>query len=301
MIIEIRVTNYFWQRICSMTVLGPTEFAVVVSITASNENVGCPWGAIMSYVFEHGDNPDIVFPWLAIGYHEQVHREVQERPVWILQFFPIWDPVCREILDSERGWRIGERRVVGVTVQGFYMGEERCDRPGSSCALPALRHERIVQLCSTPWGLGWHCWMAERGGRRRWQKKSRSCWWGHCQRRYLWGLWSLEQDAAQMEVHPRRSTRPLRSHSYPQWSHPSQNTMHAALDHVVCAVRDPAPNDMWVAHRLAHMTRWAISDPTGENSYLEGSPSIPSSSSRARSSNKCTSPLWYCIRVVDVL
>jgi len=39
---------------------------------------------------------------------------------------------------------------MGVTVEGFYMSEEKCDRPGSSCALPALRRERIVQLCPTP-------------------------------------------------------------------------------------------------------------------------------------------------------
>jgi len=25
----------------------------------------------------------------------------------------------------ERRWRIGERRIVGVTVEGFHMGEER--------------------------------------------------------------------------------------------------------------------------------------------------------------------------------
>jgi len=40
-----------------MIVLELTKSVVVVSIAAPNENVGHPMGAIISYVFEHGNNP----------------------------------------------------------------------------------------------------------------------------------------------------------------------------------------------------------------------------------------------------
>ena len=52
--------------------------------------------------------------YLTTGYHEQV----EERPVWTLQLFPMSDLVCGEILDSKKGWRIGGRMIV-VTVEGF--------------------------------------------------------------------------------------------------------------------------------------------------------------------------------------
>jgi len=46
-----------------MIVLEPTKFVIVVRIAALNENVGHPRGVIIRYVFEHGDNPDVVlFP-----------------------------------------------------------------------------------------------------------------------------------------------------------------------------------------------------------------------------------------------
>jgi len=46
-----------------MIALEPTQFVVVVSITAPNENVGQPGDAIIEYVIEHGDNSDVVlFP-----------------------------------------------------------------------------------------------------------------------------------------------------------------------------------------------------------------------------------------------
>jgi len=43
-----------------MIVLEPTQFLVVVSIAAPNENVGHPGGAIIGDVIEHGGNPDVL-------------------------------------------------------------------------------------------------------------------------------------------------------------------------------------------------------------------------------------------------
>jgi len=46
-----------------MIVLEPTQFIVVVSIVARNENIGQLGGAIIEYVFDRGGNLDVVpFP-----------------------------------------------------------------------------------------------------------------------------------------------------------------------------------------------------------------------------------------------
>ena len=51
---------------------------VVISINAANENVGYPGDTSIGYVFEHGCGGDVA---LFAGHHEQVCREVGERPV----------------------------------------------------------------------------------------------------------------------------------------------------------------------------------------------------------------------------
>jgi len=43
-----------------MIVLEPTRFVIVVSITASNENISHPVGVIIVHVSEHGNNSNVV-------------------------------------------------------------------------------------------------------------------------------------------------------------------------------------------------------------------------------------------------
>ena len=100
------------------------------------------------------------------------------------------DLVCGEVLDS---WRIGEGKIVVVTVEGFHMSKERdetglvraacwqlCDAKDSySCAILCEGWGSVVEL----WG----------GRRGQWQGKRRSGWWGHRQHRWR-GLLCLEQD-----------------------------------------------------------------------------------------------------------
>jgi len=46
-----------------MIVVELTQFIVVVSIVARNENIGQLGGAIIEYIFEHSGNPNVVlFP-----------------------------------------------------------------------------------------------------------------------------------------------------------------------------------------------------------------------------------------------
>jgi len=55
-----------------------TQFVVAISINAANENVGYPEDKSIGYVFEHGYDRDVA---LFAGHHEQICREVGERPV----------------------------------------------------------------------------------------------------------------------------------------------------------------------------------------------------------------------------
>jgi len=55
-----------------------TQFVVAISINAANKNVGYPGDTSIGYVFEHGCDGDVA---LFAGHHEQVCREVGERPV----------------------------------------------------------------------------------------------------------------------------------------------------------------------------------------------------------------------------
>jgi len=87
-----------------MIVLEPTKFVVVVSVAALNENVGHPGGAIIGYVFEHGNNLDVVlFPSWLQGITSKSIEKSKSGLCELCSCFPIWDLVCREMLSSERG------------------------------------------------------------------------------------------------------------------------------------------------------------------------------------------------------
>ena len=82
----------------------PTQFVIVVSINAANENVGHPGGASIGYVFEHGCDLDVaLFP----GWLQGITSKSVEKPERSLfkpcNCFPVWDLVGGEILDLERG------------------------------------------------------------------------------------------------------------------------------------------------------------------------------------------------------
>jgi len=84
--------------------LEPTKFAVIGSIAAPNGKVGHPEGAIIGYVFEHGDNLDVaLFARRLQGITSKSIEKSKSRLLESCSCCPIWDPVCEEILDLERG------------------------------------------------------------------------------------------------------------------------------------------------------------------------------------------------------
>ena len=82
----------------------PTQFVVVVIISAADENVGHPGDASIGYVFKHDRDLDVaLFPsWL-----QGVTRKSVEKSESSLfepcNCFPVWNLVDGEILDLERG------------------------------------------------------------------------------------------------------------------------------------------------------------------------------------------------------